>query len=95
MASQAVVDFLNGFDVEKLKALKKADLLQVAIDLKIHQVKKSMRVGMIRKLIAEYLVEEGHYDEEILEEFPERQKSEIEMRLELARLEIAQRDKEI
>ena len=52
MASQAVVDFLNGFDVEKLKSLKKVDLLQVAIDLKIDEVKKSMRVGMIRRLIA-------------------------------------------
>ena len=97
MPSQAVVDFLDYFDVGKLKALKKADLLQVASDLK-----QAMRVGVVRKLIAENLVEEGHCDEDILEEFPDRQKSKIEIKLELARLEVelekeknVQKEKEI
>ena len=70
MASQAVKEYLEGYDVVKFKALKRPDLLQVASELKLGEVRSTMRKAEIKRRIVEYLVDEEIYEEAVLHDFP-------------------------
>ena len=70
MASQAVKEYLEGYDVVKFKALKRPDLLQVASELKLGEVRSTMRKAEIKRRIVEYLVDEEIYEEAVLQDFP-------------------------
>ena len=96
--SAAIDNFIAEPDIEQFKSFKKTELLTLAPLLALDHVKSSMRKPEIQRIIAEYYYDEGVFQEEDLELFPEvnstPNRSERELEFEMRKLELEKEERE-
>ena len=90
MTSEAVSNFVKNPTVEGLKNLKKNELLELAAELKLEDVKASLRKPEIARKIAIFYADEGVFKEDDVDQFPSVRKpmSENEAKVKLLELEL-------
>ena len=75
-----VKDFVRCPSVEVLESLKKTELLAVAKDLLIEDVKMSMTKSQLKRIIAEFFVDEELFDETVLDVYEEKASESLELK---------------
>ena len=98
MVSAAVKTFTETPSVENLKVLKKPELIELAQELGVEEIKVSMRKPAIVRKLAEFLVDEDILGEDDLDHFPDpserKPMTEMEAKIKMMELEMAKQEKE-
>ena len=93
MASEKVTAFLENYDVGKFKALKKADLLDLAARLNL-EFPRTIRIRALQRELIDFFIGEGKLEEEVMDEFPVEKRRLTKEEIENQELRLAARERQ-